>query len=158
MSYTLRWDLYGPPVFSIGRIDINSNRPPLGTYTGAYAQGGPWFHRPEMITISLRECISSNKATLENLRSYMNIPFPSFYLVESNLKSAMKVGDNSTSIVRLTNFTVTNLAIMGNFNLELITNIPLQYIVLPEVKIDYMKIKVAVEEKIPSRQIVVCKK
>ena len=70
----------------------------------------------------------------------------------------MKVGDNSTSIVRLTNFTVTNLAIMGNFNLELITNIPLQYIVLPEVKIDYMKIKVAVEEKIPSRQIVVCKK
>jgi hypothetical protein len=70
----------------------------------------------------------------------------------------MKVGDNSTSIVRLTNFTITNAAIMGNFNLELITNIPLQYIVCPEVKIDHMEIKVAVAEKIPSRQIVVCKK
>jgi hypothetical protein len=159
MSYNLKWDLYGPPIFSIGRIDINSNRPPLGTYTGAYAQGGPWFYRPEMMNISLKDCVTINASVLENLRSYMNIPFPLFYLVEENLKSAIKVGDAPVSTMRLTNFTITNGVRGGNtFSLELITGTPLEYIVCPELKIDHMEIKVGVVEKIPSRQIVVCRK
>jgi hypothetical protein len=159
MSYNLKWDLYGPPIFSIGRIDINSNRPPLGTYTGAYAQGGPWFYRPEMMNISLKDCVTINASVLENLRSYMNIPFPLFYLVEENLKSALRVGDHSTSSVWLTDFNIiTATRSTGSFSLKLITSTPMEYIVCPEVKIDHMEIKVAVAEKIPSRQIVVCKK
>jgi hypothetical protein len=112
-----------------------------------------------MMTISLRDCATTNASVLENLRSYMSIPFPLFYLVEDNLKSAIKVGDAPVSTMRLTNFTITNGVRGGNtFNLELITGAPLEYIVCPEVKIDHMEIKVAVAEKIPSRQIVVCKK
>jgi hypothetical protein len=89
----------------------------------------------------------------------MNIPFPIFYLVEHTLKSAIRVGDHSTSSVWLTDFNIITVTrSTGSFSLKLMTSTPLEYIVCPEVKIDHMEIKVAVAEKIPSRQIVVCKK
>lgn len=158
MSYTLRWDLYGPPVFSVGRIDVDSSRPPINSYTTNW-QAPYYLAAPEYMTISLTDCITVNVSALENLRSYMNIPFPIFYLVEHNLKSAIRVGDHSTASTYLSEFNIINSTrSTATFNLKLFTTVPLHYIVYPEAKIDHMEIKVAVEEKIPSRQIVVCKK
>ena len=157
MSYNLKWDLSGLPIFSVGRIDVDSNRPSVSSYDTNWQSY--YMQAPEMMTISLRDCVTINASVLENLRSYMNIPFPIFYLVEHNNKTAIRVGDHSTSSVRLTDFNITTTTrSMGNFSLKLITSTPLEYIVCPEVKIDHMEFKVAVVEKIPSRQIVVCKK
>ena len=161
MSYTLKWDLSGLPIFSVGRIDIDSNRPSISSYSTS-SWLSPYYYNtgvPETMTISLRDCVTINTSVLENLRSYMNIPFPLFYLVEHNNKTAIRVGDHSTSSVWLTDFNITTATrSTGSFSLKLITSTPLEYIVCPEVKIDHMEIKVAVAEKIPSRQIVVCKK
>jgi hypothetical protein len=157
MSYNLKWALSGLPVFSVGRIDVDSNRPSIGSF--ASGRTSYYLGAPEMMTISLRDCVTINTSVLENLRSYMNIPFPIFYLVEHNNKTAIRIGDHSTSSVWLTDFNITTATrSTGSFSLKLITSTPLEYIVCPEVKIDHMEIKVAVAEKIPSRQIVVCKK
>lgn len=159
MSYFLNWALGGPSIFSVGIIDIKTEggSPPMNSYE--YSGHATYYHPPEVTTVSLKECATVDASILENLRSYMNIPFPIFYLVESNGKSAIRVGDYSTSSNYLTDYIIVNsLGYLCTFNLKIKTASPLQYIVCPDMKVDHLELKLDVAEKVMSRQIVICKK
>jgi hypothetical protein len=82
----------------------------------------------------------------------MHIPFPPFYIVEEGKKSAIGVGQDRGSAIT-TRLSKLNLFFQGvsttrpEYDIEIVTNKNLQYIVQPHVKCDNLEFTFSVVEK-----------
>jgi hypothetical protein len=82
----------------------------------------------------------------------MHIPFPPFYIVEEGKKSAIGVGQDRGSAIT-TRLSKLNLFFQGvsttrpEYDIEIVTNKNLQYIVQPQVKCDNLEFTFSVVEK-----------
>jgi hypothetical protein len=153
MSYTLRWVLGGPDVFKIENIYLKSNDNNI-TSTAMTGRSSfyPIFSSPPATTITLKRCTGLGRDAIENLRSYTHIPFPPFYIVEEGKKSAIGVGQDRGSAIT-TRLSKLNLFFQGvsttrpEYDIEIVTNKNLQYIVQPQVKCDNLEFTFSVVEK-----------
>ena len=154
MSYHLKWALSGPSVFKIENIYIKSDSNNITPTAMIGRSSYPMFNFREssITTITLRRCTELSKDAIENLRSYMHIPFPPFYIVEEGKKSAIGVGQDRGSAIT-TRLSKLNLFFQGvsttrpEYDIEIVTNKNLQYIVQPHVKCDNLEFTFSVVEK-----------
>jgi hypothetical protein len=151
MSYVLRWALSGPDVFKIGNIYIKSDGNNIAPTAMLGRSSYPVFRGPSPTTITLKRCTELDRNAIENLRSYFNIPFPPFYIVEEGKKSAIGVGQDRGSAIT-TRLSSVNLFFQGlsnspEYDIEIIHYGELQYIVQPPVKCDNLEFTFSVVEK-----------
>jgi hypothetical protein len=152
MSYTLKWALSGPDVFKIGNVYIKSSDSDIGPTAMIGRSSYPVFRGPSPTTITLKRCTELDRNAIENLRSYMHIPFPPFYIVEEGKKSAIGVGQDRGSAIttRLSNVTLFFQGInttRPEYDIEIIHYGELQYIVQPQAKFDTIEFSLGVVEK-----------
>jgi hypothetical protein len=151
MSYALRWAINGPNVFDVNSIYINTFR------DGSFNNLEQVYHRAcaDIISsaastrIQLKRCKNFfNESTIENLRSYMHIPFPPFYIVEEGNRSAIGVSTNSCAShsTRLVKFNYSFLSSL-TWDMEIVTSGVIEYLNQPNIKLDYIEFSLGVVEK-----------